>query len=55
MKTDFALIAYFLGRIRALPAPMQARWRESNHTRLRRDAKRIVLAQWLAEAPGNPS
>ena len=52
MKTDMQTVAYILGRIRALPAKMQARWRESNRTRLRRDAKRIVIAQWVAEIPG---
>ena len=48
-------LSYLLSRIRALPAGAQARWRENNRTPRRREAKKIVIAQWLAEVPAGPS
>lgn len=46
--------AYILSRIRALSPRQRAKWREKNDTLLRREAKRIVVAQWLAEI-SNPT
>ena len=56
MKPDLQMTAYILGRIRALPASQRARWRSKGRVPLlRREAKRLVIAQWLAESPVNPS
>ena len=53
-RVDPAALAYLLGRIRGLTSEQRARWRSRGNP-LREAAKRIVLAQWLEEAPGNPS
>ncbi len=43
--------SYILSRIRALPAAQRAKWRtKGRFPLLRREAKRIVIAQWLNEA-----
>lgn len=53
-RLDSVALAYLLGRIRSLPPEKRARWRARGNP-LREASKRLVLAQWLAEAPGNPS
>ena len=64
MKPDLATVFYFLGRIRALPERAKVKWRTPSRQNganisLQREAKRLVLAQWLndayAQIPSNPS
>lgn len=55
MKTDMHTVFFILGKIRQQKPKTRARWKSRrNDNEARRQAKRIVIRQWIDEA-GNPS